>query len=71
MGHNCLNPNSLLDSNTSQRVTISVLGHVAVSQMGIVQVPYATVTVKCLRALRYDLYIYPSEYAQLVFRGMW
>ena len=39
------------DSNTPPRVTISVLGHVAVSQMGIVQVPYATVTVKYFRAL--------------------
>ena len=45
---------ALPDSNTSQRVTISVLGHVAVSQMGIVQVPYATVTVKYFRALNYQ-----------------
>ena len=42
---------ALPDSNTSPRVTISVLGHVVVSQMGIVQVPYATVTVKYFRAL--------------------
>ena len=42
---------ALPDSNTSPRVTISVLGHVAVSQMGVVQVPYATVTVKYFRAL--------------------
>ena len=42
---------ALPDSNTSQRVTISVLGHVVVSQMGIVQVPYATVTSKYFRAL--------------------
>ena len=42
---------ALPDSNTSQRVTISVLGHVVVSRMGIVQVPYVTVTVKYLRAL--------------------
>ena len=42
---------ALPDSNTSQRVTISVWGHVVVSQMGIVQVPYATVTVKYFRAL--------------------
>ena len=42
----------MLDSNTSQKVTISVLGHVVVSQMGIVQVPYATVTGKYVRALR-------------------
>ena len=42
---------ALPDSNTSQRVTISVSGHVVVSQMGIVQVPYATVTVKYFRAL--------------------
>ena len=39
------------DSNT--RVTISVLGHIVVSQMGIVQVPYATVTVRYFRALSY------------------
>ena len=45
---------ALPDSNTSQRVTISVLGHVVVSQMGIVQVPYATVTVKYFRALITD-----------------
>ena len=48
---------ALPDSNTSQRVTISVLGHVVVSQMGIVQVPYATVTVKYFRALSYGLNI--------------
>ena len=50
---------ALPDSNTSQRVTISVLGHLAVSQMGIVQVPHATVTVKYLRALsiRYDILV--------------
>ena len=42
---------ALPDSNTSLRVRISVLGHVVVSQMGIVQVPYATVTVKYFRAL--------------------
>ena len=42
---------ALPDSNTSQRVTIGVSGHVVVSQMGIVQVPYATVTVKYFRAL--------------------
>ena len=35
------------DSNTSQRVTIGALGHVVVSKMGIVQVPYATVTLNC------------------------
>ena len=46
---------ALLDSNTSQRVTISVLGHVVVSQMGIVQVPYATATVKYVRALRFAI----------------
>ena len=44
---------ALPDSNTSPRVTISVLGHVAVSQMDIVQVPYATVTGKYVRALSY------------------
>ena len=44
---------ALPDSNTSQRVTISVLGHVVVSQMDIVQVPYATVTSKYVRALMY------------------
>ena len=49
---------ALPDSNTSQRVTISVLGHVAVSRMGIVQLPYATVTVKYFRALSYGLYSY-------------
>ena len=49
---------ALPDSNTSQRVTISDLGHVVVSQMGIVQVPYATVTVKYFRALSIGLYIY-------------
>ena len=49
---------ALPDSNTSQRVTISVLGHVVVSQMDIVQVPYATVTVKYFRALSYGLYSY-------------
>ena len=49
---------ALPDSNTSPRVTISVLGHVVVSQMGIVQVPYATVTVKYFRALSYGLYSY-------------
>ena len=42
---------ALPDSNTPPRVTISVLGHVVVSQMGIVQVPYATVTIKYFRAL--------------------
>ena len=42
---------ALPDSNTPPRVTISVLGHVVVSQMGIVQAPYATVTVKYFRAL--------------------
>ena len=42
------------DSNTSPRVTNSVLGHVVVSQMGIVQVPYATVTVKYFRALSFS-----------------
>ena len=36
------------------RVTISVSGHVEVSQMGIVQVPYATATVKYVRALMCD-----------------
>ena len=41
----------MLDSNTSLRVRISVLGHVVVSEMGIVQVPYATVTVKYFCAL--------------------
>ena len=46
---------ALPDSNTSLRVTISVLGRVVVSQMGIVQVPYATVTVKYFRALMYGL----------------
>ena len=45
---------ALPDSNTSQRVTISVLGHVVVSQMDIVQVPYATVTVKYFRALTFS-----------------
>ena len=44
---------ALPDSNTSPRVTISVLGHVVVSQMGIVQVPYATLTVKYFRTLTY------------------
>ena len=44
---------ALPDSNTSPGVTISVWGHVVVSQMGIVQVPYATVTVKYFRALMY------------------
>ena len=44
---------ALPDSNTPQRVTISVSGHVVVSQTGIVQVPYATVTVKYFRALKY------------------
>ena len=42
---------ALPDSDTSQRVTIGVLGHVVVSQTGIVQVPYATVTVEYFRAL--------------------
>ena len=42
------------DSNTSPRVTISILGHVVVSQTGIVQVPYATVTAKYVRALSND-----------------
>ena len=42
---------ALPDSNTSPRVTISVWGHVVVSQIGIVQVPYATATVKYVRAL--------------------
>ena len=46
---------ALPDSNTSQRVAISVLGHVVVSQMDIVQVPYATVTGKYVRALSYAL----------------
>ena len=45
------------DSNTSPRVTISVLGHVVVSQMGIVQVPYATVTVKYVRALMFMIFV--------------
>ena len=49
---------ALPDSNTSQRVTISVLGHVVVSQMDIVQVPYATVTGKYVRALSYGPYSY-------------
>ena len=44
---------ALPDSNTSPRVKTSVLGHVTVSQMGIVQVPYAAVTVKYVRALIY------------------
>ena len=42
---------ALPDSNTSPRVTIGVLGQVVVSQMGIVQVPYATVNVEYFRAL--------------------
>ena len=42
---------ALPDSNTSLRVTICVLERVVVSQMGIVQVPYATVTGKYIRAL--------------------
>ena len=49
---------ALPDSNTSQRVTISVSGHVVVSQMGIVQVPYATVTVKYVRALIWAITAY-------------
>jgi len=44
---------ALPDPNTSPRVTISVWGHVVVSQMGIVQVPDATVTIKYFRALTY------------------
>ena len=48
---------ALPDSNTSQRVTISVLGHVVVSQMDIVQVPYATVTGKYVRALSYGILV--------------
>ena len=44
---------ALPDSSTPPRVTISVLGHVVVSQMGIVQVPYVTVTLKYFRALKY------------------
>ena len=63
---------ALPDSNTSPRVTISVLGHVVVSQMGIVQVPYATVTVKNFRALSYGLcshglYSYGLHSCMLVF----
>ena len=42
------------------KVTISVLGRVVVSQMGIMQVPHATVTVKYVRALSYGLYSHGS-----------
>ena len=44
---------ALPDSNTSPRVAISVLGHVVVSQTGIVQVLYATATVEYFRGLSY------------------
>ena len=40
-----------------------VWGHVVVNQMGIVQVPYATVTVKYFRAL----YLEPPQSLQLYF----
>ena len=53
---------ALPDSNTSLRVTISVLGRVVVSQMGIVQVPYATVTVKYVRALMWGALMYRPSY---------
>ena len=56
---------ALPDSNTSQRVTISVLGHVVVSQMDIVQVPYATVTGKYVRALSYGHYSYGLSYGPM------
>ena len=56
---------ALPDSNTSLRVTICVLGHLVVSQMGIVQVPYATVTVRYVRALMYVcMYVYRSKMLQ-------
>ena len=47
---------ALPDSNTPPRVTNSVLGRVVVSQMGIVQVPYATVILKYFRALSYGFF---------------
>ena len=46
-----LRATALSDSNTSPRVTVSVWGHVVASQTCIVQVPYATVTGKYVRAL--------------------
>ena len=49
---------ALPDSNTSPRVTISVLRHVLVSQTGIVQVPYATVPLNMFAPLVMALYNY-------------
>ena len=58
---------ALPDSNTSPRVAIGVLGHVVVSQMGILQVPYATVTLKYFRALicHYNQYVTTTNMPQL------